>query len=334
MGASTNVTTVMYGTAWTSDTMLATTIQHLERQQARDGIRRVFKYDAEQVGAEVPAYGRYVRTQVAELGRQHPLIRTQYYLEEIDAEGGLFPAMRRALMRGTHGRQREPAPGRRYAFLIDVAGEEEAAGDAIERSMLANKKRDATALTIVELQAVYGELPRYLTVERRLWLGVKHTSLYNQIVGLYRLWNPVWLVIDATGVGAGLASFLGKAMGERVIPVTFSSKVKSDLGWNFVAIVETGRYQEYADDQEADTRQFWHEVEQCEYRVMEGPSRHLRWGVWETVAYDGLIAYGHDDLLISAALTSVLDRQPWPGTGASATVDRTDELEQIDGAEW
>ena len=55
-------------------------------------------------------------------------IKTQYFLEEIDAGGGMFPKGRRALMRGSHPRQHEPTPGRRYALLIDVAGEVEKYG--------------------------------------------------------------------------------------------------------------------------------------------------------------------------------------------------------------
>ena len=54
---------------------LARTIAHLEDQQRRDGVRRVFRYDAEVVGAHLPAYARYVEKQVERLGRRHPLIR-------------------------------------------------------------------------------------------------------------------------------------------------------------------------------------------------------------------------------------------------------------------
>ena len=75
MGASTNVTTVFYGTAWTSQTFLATTIAYLEQQQARDHTRYVFQVTADQVAAELPAYGDFVARQVARLGRNHPLIK-------------------------------------------------------------------------------------------------------------------------------------------------------------------------------------------------------------------------------------------------------------------
>ena len=142
------------------------------------------------------------------------------------------------------------------------------------------------------------------------------------------------LVVAATGVGAGLASFLGKALGERVVPVVFSPKLKSDLGWSFVGVIETGRYHDYQDDSEPVTRQFWHEVEHCQYQVRPGPAHSISWGVWEAPAYDGLIAYGHDDLLISAAMCALLDDYDWPITGKSASVERIDEIAEIDGGEW
>lgn len=334
MGASTNVTTVLWGTAWTSNTLLARQIAYLKRLEGRDGRRRVFKYDADRVGAEVPRYAEYVKQEVERLGRDHPLVKTQYYLEEIDAEGGLFPPMRRALMRGQHARRREPEAGKRYALLIDVAGEDEQAGDPLERALLANKRRDATGLTVVEVDIAYGRLPVYRAVDRRFWLGVKHTSLHGQIVALAGHWGAMFVVVDATGVGAGLASFLVEALGEKVIPVLFSAKVKSDLGWDFVGVVETGRYFDFADDQSVENRQFWYEVENCEYKVREGSSKLMSWGVWETPAFDGLIARGHDDLLISAALVAVLDEQEWPGVGAAAVVERGDELEEIDREAW
>ncbi len=294
----------------------------------------MFCYDADVVGRQVPAYGEFVRNRVAKLGRNHPLIRTQYYLEEIDDAGGLFPRSRRALMRGDHERQHEPTAGKRYAALLDVAGEDEQAGDAVSRAMLGNEARDATALTIVEVDCGYGRLPTYRTVDRKLWLGTRHTALHAQILALVRHWHAVWVVVDATGVGAGLASFLAAALGDRLIPVTFSPKVKSELGWEFLAIVETGRYRDYANDGQADTRQFWYEVEACQYEVAESPSQRMKWGVWESPAYDGLIARGHDDLLVSAALTAILDKQPWPGTGESVVVAQPDPLDEIDRGGW
>jgi hypothetical protein len=334
MAASTNATSLLYGTAWTSNTLLARTIAHLLESEHQDGVRRVFSYGADQVSQHVPHYSTYVAGQVARLGRNHPLIKTQYYLETIDAQGGLFGDLRRALMHGDHPRRHEPEPGHRYALLVDVAGEEETEGEPLDRLMLENPRRDATALTVVDVEPHPGSLPDYRTVDRKLWLGIKHTSLYAQILALCRHWQALWVLVDATGIGAGLASFLAKAMGDRVIPVVFSAKVKSDLGWAFVATVETGRYHDYAGDQAPDTRQFWHEVTRCQYEVRPGPGKLLKWGVTDSPAYDGVIAHGHDDALISAALVALLDAQDWPLTGESAVVTRRDPLADIDAARW
>jgi hypothetical protein len=287
----------------------------------------------------VPSYAQHVRDRVAKLGRQHPLIRTQYYLETIDQSGGLFDPQRRALMRGDHPRRRHPTPGRKHALLIDVGGEDEAEGDGISRQLLENPKRDATALTVVEADVssplgLPGTLPTYRVLDRKLWIGTRHTALQQQIVALARHWHALRVLIDATGVGAGLASFLAKALGETVIPVVFSPKTKSDLGWRFVGVVESGRFQDYADDGDQVTRQFWHEVQRCQYAVKPGPGHALTWGVTDTPAYDGVLAHGHDDLLVSAALCSLLDDMDWPVTGPSGVVTLPDAIEEIDRGQW
>jgi hypothetical protein len=156
-----------------------------------------------------------------------------------------------------------------------------------------------------------------------------------KIAALADHWHAVYTVVDSTGVGAGLASFLVKALGEdRVIPVQFSPSVKSDLGWDFLAIVETGRFQDYTNDQASDTRQFWYEVSQCKYEIGTGPTKRMRWGCWESPAYDGLVARGHDDLLISAALIAVLDKLDVPGDATGEAVRTLDPLQEIDNAQW
>jgi len=125
MAASTNATRVFWGTAWTSRTLLARELRAAREAEQRDGRRREFVMTADDVSKEVPEYGVFVADRVARLGRQHPMVRTQFYSEEIDAESGMFPARRQALMQGSHNRQQQPQPGCWYALLIDVAGEDE-----------------------------------------------------------------------------------------------------------------------------------------------------------------------------------------------------------------
>jgi len=327
MAAPTNATRVFWGTVWTSKTLLARQMRACRQQELRDGRRRVFAYDADVVAAHLPAYGEHVRREVASLGRQHPVVRTQYYLEEIDDAAGLFPAARQALMRGEHQRQREPTPGRIYAALIDVAGQEEdAPPEGIAR--IDSPRRDGTALTLVELDPTtiadpLVRKPTYRTVDRRLWIGAGHSSLYGTLSSIIDRWQARHVVIDATGAGEGLAGFLRARYGERVTPLRFSARSKTELGWRFIAIVEGGRYQDYRDDGQADTRQFWYEVGACSYES-PAPDR-LRWGVWERTSYDGLVARGHDDLLVSAAMTAVLDGMTW-GEAESSIVPAPDPL--------
>jgi hypothetical protein len=252
MAASTNATRVFWGTAWTSKTLLARELRAARAAEARDGRQRTFLLDAEQVAAQVPAYGRFVREQVARLGRQHPLVRTQFFSEEIDGQTGMFPAARQALMVGSHPALTRPEPGRLYVMLLDVAGEEESHSGrpyysdqqmilpfadpqlVDDLTSLAHSRRDSTALTIVEvgLETLADELvraPTYRVVYRQEWQGERHTHLYAQITALAAGWSVRKLVVDATGVGAGLASFLERALPGRVLPDDLVPKGRSPI---------------------------------------------------------------------------------------------------------
>lgn len=339
MAASTNATRVFWGTAWTSKTLLAREMRAALEAERQDGIKRVFRITADEVGAEVEAYKEFVAEEIRKHGRQHPFVKTQFFSEEIDAEGGMFPPRRVALMRGDHPRRFGPEPGRVYAFLLDVAGEDEAGhaegdGDSGGKAgALSNPGRDATALTIVEvdLSALSDPViaaPIYRVVDRRLWVGTKHTAIYGQLLALSQHWEPRFLVVDATGVGAGLTSFLQRSLNERVIPFVFSAASKSKLGWDFLSVVESGRYRDYKPaGLDADQAQFWRELEHCQMEVLPGPERRLRWGVPDgTRGPDGELV--HDDLVLSAALVAVLDEQQW-GLGESAVVAARDPLEEM-----
>jgi hypothetical protein len=338
MAASTNATVVYWGTAWTRRTLLAKAIRNLRQLEEIDGLQRVFIVTPGQVTEENPDYGAFIDRQVAKHGRQHPLIKTQYFNEEIDAEGGMFPPARRALMLGTHGRRENPEPGKTYALLLDVAGEDEGAiGDRTDTLALDNPKRDATVLTVVEvdLSTLADPLlaaPTYRVLHRNIWIGVQHAKLYAQIRALTLAWHAAYLIADATGVGAGLVGFLVKALPEGlVLPFIFTPSSKSKLGWDFLGICDTGRFQEHAlrdHDSESDT--FWKEVEFAQYEVMPGPGKLLRWGVPDGTRDPATAEIVHDDTLLSAALVAVLDAQPWAAvTGPGTFIRATDPLDEM-----
>jgi hypothetical protein len=319
MAASTNATTVFMGTVWDKVGLLHRQMEHLAALEARDGVRRLYKVPWPDVAAELPAYGERVRERIAQFWESHPFIRTEYALEVLDGEGGLFPPQRIAQLQGDHPRLHHAEPGKRYAGLLDVAGEEEEGSgpEAFDNS----SRRDSTALTIVEVETGGRELPLYRVVDRMAWTGTKHVALHDQLVDLARnVWKLSALVVDATGVGAGLASFLADQLGKgpgrwpsgrpsdgsrRVIvePFVFTGKSKSDLGWDFIGLIDGGRIKEYADDGSDITRIYRHQLAACTYEVLPGPGKLLRWSV--------PASRGHDDLLISTALTARLDTIDW-----------------------
>ena len=148
MTASTNATRVFWGTAWTSDTLLERERRSASQAEKVDGIQRVFYFTADDVRRLVPAYGVKVDNLIATMGRNHPLIRTQYFSESIDALSGMFNPARRALMQGDQPAQAEPIPGHTYAFLIDVAGMDEA---LLNLDGMGNPGRDSTTLCVVDI---------------------------------------------------------------------------------------------------------------------------------------------------------------------------------------
>lgn len=341
MAAATNATRVFWGTAWTSRTLLARELRAARQAEQVDGIRRAFVLTAREVAAEVEDYGRFVAGQTARLGRDHPLVKTQYYSEEIDAEGGMFPPARRDVMRGRHAPSGSPLPSLVYAMLLDVAGEDESAAE--NGVDLVNRQRDSTALTIVQvdlstLQDDLLKAPTYRCVHRRLWTGIKHTALYGQLHGLIENWLPQVVVIDATGIGAGLASFLQKRFPARVLPFLFNHVSKSKLGWDFLSVCDSGRWQEAdttgSDDQAALQDLFWRQIEACQYQVTDSPARLMKWGVPDGTRDPLSGEIMHDDLVISAALSAVLDTCAWYDPSPALVVHGRDPLIELDREEY
>jgi hypothetical protein len=331
MAASTNATRVFWGTAWTSKTLLARELRVARSAEAQDGIRRTWVITAEEVGSEVPAYRAFVDEQVSRLGRNNPLVRTQFFSEEIDCEGGMFPLSRRMLMLGSHDLQAEPVTGAAYVFTIDVAGQDEAAIDVGSglRLDLQNPARDSTVLTIfrVDITSLTDPLvgkPTYRVVNRITWQGVRHSNLYGTIINLAELWSPFRVIIDATGVGAGLANFLHDRLGSRLIPFEFTQASKSDLGWSFLSIIETGRYKEPGIVDSVLSQQ----LEYCQYSILDGPGKIMRWGVPDGTRDHGTGELIHDDYILSAALVSLLDKESW-GLGKSLILHQKDILDEM-----
>ena len=100
------------------------------------------------------------------------------------------------------------------------------------------------------------------------------------------------MAIDATGLEQPVSSFLKKSLGSRVLPFTFTAQSKSRLGFNLLAVINSGRLKMYTGDGSAEYRQFWFEMERAK--------NQFRFN--KTMNFYVSPAEGHDDFLISMTL--------------------------------
>jgi hypothetical protein len=298
MGATTNCTTVHYGTTWDDTTLLEEVKQTNLELERRDGVRRHFRYDWEEVARYNPDYLAYVQAERERLGENHPLFLTQYRLLPVHGGGGFLSAQQQAQLQGEHSRLRSAMAGRTYVAGIDLAGEEE--NEAI---IVSNPRRDSTVVTVGELDFPSGDgvvkEPLIRIVEHYRWTGKKHPDLYAQLVDILKnVWRCRRVVVDATGVGEPVASFLRKALGSRVVPFMFTPKSKSELGFNLLAAINSGRLKMYRADGSEECQVFWEEMENAKsnYRPNQTMNFYVEPG------------RGHDDFLMSLALLTEAGR--------------------------
>src|SRR5439155_699181 len=125
-----------------------------------DGEQRDFRYPWHVVAQHNADYRAYVEAELARMGPEHPLVRTQYLLEPIESAGRFFSETQLLQLQGGHGRLSAPDTEMRghgdkgreeglqpltasprlpvsvsplYVAGIDIAGEDEEAEDAALR---------------------------------------------------------------------------------------------------------------------------------------------------------------------------------------------------------
>jgi hypothetical protein len=298
MGASTNVTTVHYGTTWDDSTLLEEVKQLNLELERKDGIKRHFRYDWQEVARHNPDYLRYVEGERGRLGESHPLFQTQYCLKPIRGGGGFLSPGQMAQLQGRHSRRRHPDLTGVYVAGIDLAGEAEEGEDAALRAL--KPKQDSTVVTIGELDLSDRQpdaglfYPGVNIVEHYWWTGRPHPTLFPQLADILRnVWRVRRAVVDATGVGAGIASFLARALGTSVVtPFNFTQASKSGLGFDLLAAINSGRVKMYAQDGSEEFREFWFQLAKA--RSTFRPNQTMNFYVDPAV--------GHDDFLTSLAL--------------------------------
>jgi hypothetical protein len=322
MRAAHNATALYLGTVRLTTDFLWAKKGELESLTAADGVQRVFLVGPEAVTAENADYAAFLAEQVRRHGRHHPIVAAEYFLEPADGAGGLFPPWRAAQMRGRHSRLANPRPDELYVAAIDLAGQDEGAAEAGGR--LRNPGRDYTVATIFRVAdpAEPGGGPVYEAVDVFVDQGSRHfqaapgrARLADLLLAHLRRWNVAHTILDASGVGQGLADWLAERLGrDHVTAYLLSGKsAKARLGSDFLALIDTGRFYYWDGDDEPlqDGWWFWQQVTACAYSL-PGAGRFdhdLRWGVpaGTRIATARGVEPLHDDRLLSAALVAELE---------------------------
>ena len=290
MAASTNATTVLYGTAWSDATLLAQTIAENLELERKDSFRRHFQYDWRTVAAAVPAYSRFVQSERDRLGATHPLFTTQYDLIPLPGRGRLLSPLQLTNLQGQHPPEKTPTAGALYVAGLDVAGE--------DPDPLSGRDRDFTILSIGRVtQSPTAEkhlLPFTRLVALYAWQGTGHDALYAEIAHLLdAVWDIRHVTIDSTAIGEAAAILMSRSLGEdRVTAYRFTQQSKSHLGYQLQAAANTGRLQMWQPDGTPEIGEALRQLTLCkaDYR----PNKTVAWQVDP--------GDGHDDYATAIAL--------------------------------
>jgi hypothetical protein len=318
MASTTNATSVMYGTAWTEDTLLARQKAINLELEKRDGRKRHFEYNWQACATYNPNYRKFVEAEIARLGEHSIAIQTQYLLVPVSGAGRFLTDLQRELVQGAHhwqdnpagygldlrGFQHESADDGLYVAGLDVGGEERANPDDPEK--VTSSKRDSSVLTIARVRWNEFGLPALDVVHQQWWTGMHHADQYAAVCVMMERWNIRRVVVDATGEGAGLASLLIDRFGEeRITAFRFTRPSKSKLGFQVLTMINSGRLKLYK-RQSAPARiaeETWQQLTKARYRLPAA----------ETIDFYVAESDGHDDFLLSLALmTESVEGMPAP----------------------
>lgn len=332
MRASTGAPVVLYGTTWTSDTLLAR-----EKRSISEGrvAGRIFRITPDRVAEENPAYGRFVDSQIAAMGRNHPIVKTQYFLEELENQGRVFNAQQLRLMIGQHQPATQRTNEAQIVAGLDFAGADENAGELV--SMATGSNRDSVALSIGSLHwmpiadGIVEPIVRVLA--RYEWVNVNPVTLHS---ALYRLLGETWKVdkvcCDETGVGSAPTAFLRTALNKygrdivdgRIFDSAWNTH--SELATKYIAAAYGGRVldpqtkafdpiakatQESADTEDPHVHSWW---QRGHARLEAKETKRMRLYVPDSE--------GHDDLLLSDMLMTLAAHEcGQPRTIQTANID-------------
>ncbi len=283
--ASTNAATLLWGVA--ADGL--DTIEWYRNQNKEDGKEYLNLYYPCDVWMDLnPIYAAHVEGRVKALGWDHPIIKTQYRLLSVSAEGAfLKPNQIMSLFENSHERQKSPRPGVRYEALIDVAGGNE---DFNPNSDIEGNEDTTTDSTVVWIYEVTNEMAAngifpVIRIVDMLWsTGASLPAQEDAITRFLEYWRVQKITEDAIGIGRQLGEALENKWGSFVVnKYTASDTSVSEDCFDLQARLNFGAVKMFANDGSKEWAEFERQCGWTKYAssngkmklVKPGPKKHI-----------------------------------------------------------
>jgi hypothetical protein len=244
-----------------------------------------------------PVYALHYEARVKALGASHPVILTQYDLQDLEGGGGLFSSEQKdSLFSGGHEFLNKPREGEIYLAGMDVAGEAEVDEDTLEMEV---QDRDSSVLLIARvIFDAYFHRTTYPKVEvvcGRKWTGENLPIVQAQALRELGRWKVRRGLTDARGVGEQLAGVLQRKHPPMRGYKATKESVHEDASY-LLALMNHGRITFWQGEdplhKEAVRQATWtrKKVTGHEFINMDKPKRHQHIDIMKSLSYIARVA--------------------------------------------
>lgn len=271
MTANTSAATLLWGVA--ADGL--DVIEYYRQKNIEDGRKDLNLFYPADIWMEIhPPYAKHVEKRINALGKDHPIMKTQYWLQPVSAEGRfLQPKHQRALFSGDHPRLNKPKPGVRYEMLVDIAASNE---DNTDNDMEGqdDTTTDSTVIWIYEVSDVVcsnGVFPIIRLVNLYWVTGASLEAQEEEIKEQIIYWNAEKVTIDAVGVGRQIAESMQSHFGDLVVNMYTASNISVSADcFDLQARLNYNSVLMFQDDESPEYAEFKRQVEWTRYQSKKG----------------------------------------------------------------
>lgn len=305
MRASTGAPVLLMGTEGSEDCLMHLEIERLRQWEAENpGERAVWVIDWEEVARWNPAYGEFVQAEINRLGKDHPVICTQYrgiavsiigrFLTQAQVNNFFGDGEGEALH---HNRLHLPMPGQLYVGGLDFCGASETVEDDDTWEADRVAKRDSTVGIVARLtwrQDALGLTPEMEIVDV-LWLpGMYPDAVVHRCYQFFfEKWRVQRLTADGRGVGEGPAFSLHQRRPEQVTVLKSTSADNTRMGYRMLGLLNHKRLRMFRNDNTPEWTELHTQMSQLRRKITVNG---MRWaGPEQKVVVNGDLTPVHDD---------------------------------------